>query len=92
MKLVSSRKKITDHFDQSQIDELEQALRRAWEAVQHMDIAGGGPPDPEAHELLALCIMDEARTGEGNQILLVNRAIVKFRLRQARIAWLKRSA
>ena len=41
MKLVSS-KKITDHFDQSQIDELEQALRRAWEAVQHMDIAGGG--------------------------------------------------
>jgi len=27
-----------------------------------------------------------------NQILLVNRAMVKFRLRQARIAWLKRSA
>ena len=88
MKLVSS-KKITDHFDQSQIDELEQALRRAWEVVQHMDITG--PPD-EAHKLLALCILDEARTGEMNQILLVNRAMVKFRLRQARIAWLKRSA
>jgi len=54
-----------------------------------MDITG--PPD-EAHKLLALCILDEARTGEMNQILLVNRAMVKFRLRQARIAWLKRSA
>jgi len=47
MKLVSS-KKITDHFDQSQIDELEQALRRAWEAVQHMDIAGGGAAGPRS--------------------------------------------
>ena len=88
MKLVS-RKKITDHFDQPQIDELEQALRRAWEVVQHMDITG--PPDG-AYELLALCILDEARTGQENQILLVNRAIVKFRLRQTRFASQKRRA
>jgi hypothetical protein len=88
MKLASS-KKITDHFDQPQIDELGQALRRAWEVVQHMDVTG--PPD-EARKLLALCIMEEARSGEANQILLVNRAIVEFRLRQARIASQKRRA
>jgi hypothetical protein len=88
MRLASS-KNIRDCFDQPQIDGLEQALKRAWEIVQQMDITG---PPREGYVLLADCIMDEARSGEESQVVLINRAILRFRLRQARIASQKRRA
>jgi hypothetical protein len=88
MKLVPSRTR-TGHFEQPQIDNLVQALKRAWVAVRNMDITG---PPKEAYTLLARCIMDEARSGEENRVVLSNRAILRFRLRRARIASQKRRA
>ena len=88
MKLVSSRNH-TGHFEQPQIDNLVRALESAWAAVRNMDITG---PPKKAYTLLARCIMDEARSGEENRVVLSNRAILRFRLRRARIDSQKRRA
>jgi len=62
-------------FDQEQIDILLKALERAWGIVSHTD----DNPDHEALEILALCVITEARTGESNFVKLVNRSILRFR-------------
>jgi hypothetical protein len=62
-------------FDQGQIDILLKALQRAWDIVSHTDDS----PDQEALEMLALCVITEARTGEKSFVKLVNRSIVQFR-------------
>lgn len=69
-----------DFFDQSQIDSLDQAISRAWQVLQQLDLQ---ECTEERRETLALCVLAEARTAEGNHVLLVNRAIVRFRAQQA---------
>jgi hypothetical protein len=88
MRLASSRN-FTGYFDQPQIDNLVRALERAWQTIRHNDITG---PPKEAYALLALCVMEEARCGEESQIVLINRAILRFHLWQSLPVSNKRSA
>ena len=72
---MGQSKPFADVFDQGQIDILLKALERAWDIVSHTDDS----PDHEALEILALCVLSEARTGERNFVKLVNRSIMRFR-------------
>jgi hypothetical protein len=78
-----------DFFDQQQVDIIERAIDRAWEVVSHTDIV---EPQDECRKVLALCVMHEARTGEENQVSLVNRSIVAFRRQRAQDMSEKRRA
>ena len=72
---MAQPKSLVGVFDQEQIDVLLKALERAWDVVSHTD----DNPDHEALEILALCVISEARTGEKSFVKLVNRSIVRFR-------------
>jgi len=71
----------TGAFDQEQIEMIEKAMLRAWEVVAYIDHI---PDTAEDRKLLASCIVDEAMTGEENDVRLVNNAIVRFRAQRLR--------
>lgn len=73
----------SDYFDQTQIENMQRAIDRAWQILQQLE-----PQEcsEESRKTLALCVLAEAREGEENQIALVNRAIVKFRAQRAQKA------
>ncbi len=63
-------------------------IDRAWDVVCH-DEHGD---EAEARCLLSLCVINEARSGEDNQIKLTNHSIVAFRRKRAQILSARRSA
>jgi hypothetical protein len=71
-----------DSFDPSKVAMIEQAIERAWEVLKQAEFTLA----EEARSVLALCVMNEARSGEENHIILVDRAINQFRQQQAEFA------
>jgi hypothetical protein len=77
---MGQSKPLWDSLDQHQIEMIERAIDRAWDVIRHTDPT----EESEGRELLALCVLSEARAGEDNQIKLVNKAIIDYRLRRDR--------
>jgi hypothetical protein len=71
-----------DSFNQDQIDVIDRAIERAWSVIKYTDNVR---PEHEAREVLTRCVMAAARTGERDHIVLVNRAILSFRAKRARM-------
>jgi len=75
-----------DSFDPSRLKIIERAIERAWDVIRH---TGHPTPKVEDRSLLAICVMNEARSGEENHIVLVNRAINQFRQQRLEHATLR---
>jgi hypothetical protein len=69
-------------FDQNRISLITKAADRAWSVIRYTD---NTEPEEDARKILALCVMSEVRTGEEYHLVLVNRAVIKFRTERARL-------
>lgn len=76
---MGQSKPFYDSFDQQQIGMIAPAIERAWCVIRLDDVG----KEDEALTLLALCVLNEARSGEDNHIKLVNMAINRFRVQRA---------
>lgn len=71
-----------DSFDPSKVEIIERAIERAWGVLKQIE----DDVPAEARSLLAICVMNEARSGEENHVKLVNRALWQYRQQQAEFA------
>lgn len=77
---MGQSKPFHESFDQLQIEMIQRAIDRAWDVVKHTETE----QEADSRDLLAICVMNEARAGEENHIKLVNRAINRFRVQRSK--------
>lgn len=67
-------------FAEHEIALMEKVIDRAWDVIKQTDDLD---PEEQTRELLAVCVLEEARQGEINETALLDRAISRFRTRRA---------